>query len=138
MLENYFKITFRNILKNKVSSLINISGLSIGITCCLLTILYIGDERSYDKHHPHAYSIYRVATKLNMGGNESRMATTPGPLAFTLKQEYPEIEQVTRLVSPPGQQKQVVVYDNNSHFETNGYLADSTFFSIFTYNFLQG
>jgi len=138
MLENYIKITFRNILKNKVYSLINISGLAIGITCCLLTILYIQDERSYDKHHPEAYSIYRVATILKMGGDPSRMATSPGPLAFTLKQEYPEIEQVTRLVSPPDQQKQVVVYDNNSYFETNGYLADSTFFSIFSYHFSQG
>ncbi|QHT70434.1 FtsX-like permease family protein [Rhodocytophaga rosea] len=138
MLENYLKITFRNIFKNKVYSLINISGLAIGITCCLLTILYIQDERSYDKHHPEAYSIYRVATVLKMGGDPSRMATSPGPLAFTLKQEYPEIEQVTRLVGSPDQQKQVVVYNNNTYFETDGYLADSTFFSIFAYTFLQG
>jgi putative ABC transport system permease protein len=138
MLENYFKITLRNILKNKVYSLINISGLSLGITCCLLTILYIQDERSYDKHHPDAYSLYRVATKMKSGGNEFQMATTPGPLAFTLKQEYPEIDQVTRLVSVPGQQQQIITYNHNTYFETNGFLADSTFFSLFAYDFSQG
>ncbi|MDO1451045.1 ABC transporter permease [Rhodocytophaga aerolata] len=125
-------------LKNKVYSFINILGLAIGITCCILIVLYIQDERSYDKHHADAASIYRVATQLNAGGNQSTMATSPGPLAFALKAEYPEIVQATRLVNPPGKQQQVVVFQNNTYFETDGLLTDSTFFSIFNYKFIVG
>lgn len=138
MFSNYLKITLRSMLKNKVYSFINILGLAIGITCCILIVLYIQDERSYDKHHINAASIYRVATQMNNGGNQSTMATSPGPLAFTLKAEYPEILQATRLVSPPNKQEQVMEYNNQTYFESNGFLADSTFFTIFKYDFIAG
>jgi putative ABC transport system permease protein len=62
MLLNYFKIALRNLLKNKVFSIINIAGLTLGIACCLTLSLYIADEMSYDKHHTHIENIYRIIT----------------------------------------------------------------------------
>ena len=70
MLKNYLKIAVRNIKRNKIYSFINIAGLAIGIACCLLILLYIQDELSYDRFHKNADRIYRINTDLKFGGTE--------------------------------------------------------------------
>ena len=98
MLKNYLKIAWRNLLRYKGISLINILGLSIGITCCVLVSLFIIDERSYDKYHADAGRIYRVVKDfVNDDGSKLPDATTPPAIAPALQKDIPEIETVVRL-----------------------------------------
>src|SRR3984893_10906891 len=140
MFENYLKITFRNLARNKVFSFINIFGLAAGLATCLLIMLYILDESSYDKHHKNVERIYRIAS---LAGKESdTWAAQPAPLAWALKSDLAEIEQVTRLLKFPNMDKVLLKYEHNnenkSFFESNGYYVDSTFFQLFTYDFKYG
>lgn len=97
MLRNYFKIGIRNLIKNKFYTLINIIGLAIGIACCLLIVLFVQDELSYDEHHPHAERLYRVVSDINFGGEHSQYAVASAPMAQTLVDEYPEVELAGRM-----------------------------------------
>ncbi|WP_422081574.1 ABC transporter permease [Ulvibacterium sp.] len=136
MVINYFKITWRNLLKNKLFSFVNILGLSIGLSTCLLLVLYITDELSYDKHHDGADRLYRVA----LDTENERWAGTPGVMAKGLQQDFPEIEEVTRVLNFPNTGNLLLKNEkrNIQIFELKGYYADSTFFEVFTYEFKYG
>lgn len=137
MIRNYITIALRSIFRNKTYSFINIAGLSVGIACCLLLALYIQDEASVDRHHKDVDRIYRVISL--MGENADRtMHTTSAPIVWGIKDELPEIETVTRLVNPPGVSQNLIKYEDKQFYESNGYIADSTLFDIFTYNFKEG
>lgn len=97
MIRNYFKIAYRNLLNSKFYSFINIAGLAVGIACCLLIMLFVQNELSYDQHHPHADRLYRIKSDINYGGEHAQYGTTPAPLAAALLQEYPGIAQAGRL-----------------------------------------
>jgi len=139
MLRNYLKIAFRNLTRNKLYSSINIFGLAAGLAVCLLIMLYIFDELSYDKHQKDGDRIYRLAYISNSGETWSAQ---PAPVAFTLKAESAEAEQVTRLLKVPDLDKILLQYEQEPNtkkfFEPNGYYVDSTFFQIFTYDFTYG
>jgi len=141
MLKNYFKIAFRNLTRNKLYSSINIFGLAAGLAVCLLIMLYILDEKSYDQHHKDGDSVYRVAYKSNAGMEEGWSAQ-PAPVAFTLKAQLPEVEQAARLLKFPFMDKVLMQYqgshDTRQFYESNGYYVDSTFFQLFTYDFVYG
>src|SRR5688572_1499752 len=94
MLINYLKITFRNLARNKTFSIINIFGLAAGLATCLLIMLYIKDESEFDKHHKDGDRIFRIAS---VSSNGESWAAAPAPLAFTLKNDLPEVEEVSRL-----------------------------------------
>jgi len=138
MITNFFKIAFRNLARNKVFSFINIFGLAAGLATCLLIILYITDELSYDQHHKDADRIYRLAYSTE----KEDWSAQPAPVAAALKSDFPEVEEVTRLIKFPNMDKVLMRYDHNNttkqFFETNGYYIDSTFFKIFTYEFSSG
>ncbi|WP_232541009.1 ABC transporter permease [Spirosoma endbachense] len=138
MLRNHFKIAWRNLINNKAYSAINIFGLAVGLATCLLITLYVFDELSYDKHHENANRLYRVATATK----EENWAATAAPTAWGLKNDFPEVEQVTRILKMPNMEKMLLKYDHNHEqkhfFETNGYYVDSTFFELFTYKFKYG
>ena len=125
-------------MRNKTYSFINISGLSIGVACCLLLALYIQDEMSYDKHHANKGNIYRVTTYMNRDANLRPMGTTSPPIVWGIKDEVPEIETVTRFVNPPGVALNLIRYGTTQFYEPNGLIADSTFFDVFTYRFVEG
>ncbi|MBN1300708.1 MAG: ABC transporter permease [Melioribacteraceae bacterium] len=135
MLKNYIKIAFRNLLKYKNFSLINITGLAIGIASCVLILLFVMDELSYDRFHEKADRIYRVHTEGRLAANEFRMAVSPAPLAFTMLREFPEVEAVTRFRSYGFP---VFRYGDKAFSEEKVYWADSTFFDVFTVKFLEG
>jgi putative ABC transport system permease protein len=139
MFNNYLKIAFRNLIKNRVFAFINIFGLATGLATCLLIMLYIFDETGYDKHHKNAERIYRVASA---SGKGEEWAANSAPMAWGLKTDFPEIEQVTRILKFPNMDKVLMRYDHNKEkkqfFESNGYYVDSTFFQIFTYEFIYG
>src|SRR5215213_7350847 len=98
MLQNFFKVALRNILKNKGFSFINIFGLAIGMACSLLIFLYVKDETSYDKFHKNASRIHRVVKDfINDDGGRIPDATTPAALAPAMQREIPEVERITRV-----------------------------------------
>lgn len=143
MLRNYFKIAWRNLTKNKVFSFINIIGLSVGLTCCMLITLYILNETSYDRYQKNADNIYQVGTEFIGLGNFKKLPNTPAAMGEMMKQSFPEIQQTARLTRLFSEDKTLLQYTPNSgqiksFYETKGLMADSTFFSIFTYNFVEG
>ncbi|MFN8306817.1 MAG: ABC transporter permease [Ferruginibacter sp.] len=143
MIRTYFKIAWNNLRKNKVFSFINIFGLAAGLACCMLITLYIRNEISYDKYHKHAADIYQLGTNFIREGKETKMSGTPAPVAQAMQFEYPEIEQTTRLLALFSEDKTLLQYTEKnaapqSFYETKGYIADSSFFRVFTYDFLEG
>src|SRR6476660_8311474 len=98
MIRTYFRLDLRTLAKNKVFSFINILGLAIGLTSCLLIGLYLITEFSYDANHVNADRLYQVGTLSVIDGKADRFATTPAPMVSTMQQEFPEIEKTTRLM----------------------------------------
>lgn len=96
MLKNYLTIAFRNLRKQSFYSIINITGLAIGVACCLVIVLYIMNELSYDRHHANADRIYRIDNEILFNGNHLRLASTSAPMAGALVADYPEVEVAAR------------------------------------------
>ncbi len=144
MFKNYFILAYRNLVRNKVFSFINIFGLAIGLATCILMITYIFSELGYDKQNKNADRIYRIAYKADKKINprDKSWASTAAPLAGGLKSDLPEVEQATRLLKFPGLDKMLLSYEHSDErkmfYETNGYYVDSNFFQIFTYDFIAG
>ena len=97
MYKSYFTIAWRTFLRSKGYSLINISGLAIGLSACLLIALYVHHELSYDRFHEKANRIYRVDSELKFGDNHMILALTNPLFGETAKADFPQIEQTTRL-----------------------------------------
>ena len=130
-------------MKNKVFSVINILGLSTGLACCMLITLYILNETSYDRYQKNGDNIYQVGTEFKGLGNFKKLPNTPAAMGEMMKQVFPEIQQTTRLVRLFNEDKTLLQYTPQndavkSFYETKGYVADSTFFRMFTYNFIEG
>ncbi len=135
MLKNYLKIAVRNLLRQKVYSLINISGLAIGMACCLFILLYVRDELSYDRHHKHADRIYRVGLDAAVSGEDIHAALTAAPLAATLRAEYPEVEAATRLYKA---NRVLIDHENRKFYEDRFLWADSTVFQVLAFPLVRG
>ncbi len=97
MIRNYLTVALRNLLRQPVYSLINVVGLAIGMAACMLIVLYIQDELSYDRYHPNAERIYRIVDDIESGGQTIQTAGSPLSWAPALKRDYPEIEQFVRM-----------------------------------------
>jgi putative ABC transport system permease protein len=143
MIKTYFKIAWNNLKKNKIFSFINIFGLSVGLASCMLITLYIINELSYDKYQKNGNNIYQVATTFVQQGAEHKLPNTPAPMAYTMQADFPEVENAARLLSLFSEDKTLLQYNEKngtpkSFYETKGYLADSTFFRMFTYKFIEG
>jgi putative ABC transport system permease protein len=138
MLQNYLKISFRTLWKNKKLSLINIFGLAVGIACSLLIFLFVQDELSYEKFNTDSAQIHRVVKDfINDDGSRIPDATTPGPLAGAMKREIPEVVEITRL-HPSWGGTTVVQYADKKIAEERMMRVDSTFFNVFTVPFIKG
>jgi putative ABC transport system permease protein len=130
MIRNYFKIAWRNLLKNKGFTAINIIGLSLGIGCFVMISMFVIDELSYDLHHEKAESIYRINSDVIFGGTEMSMAVSSDPMGETLKNDYPEVEQYVRLYASNG--SKLIKKGNEFINESAITHADSTLFDVFT------
>ncbi len=135
MLKNYLKVALRNLWKNKGFSAINIIGLSVGLATCLLIMLYVTDELSYDKYNKKADRIYRVDGDLQFGGNHFILAVVPEPMGPTLKKDYPEVEQYVRFRGYGGF---LVKKGNENVHEEKVIYVDSTLFDVFTLPMIAG
>ena len=144
MIKNYLKVAWRNLVKSKVFSFINIFGLSVGLTCCMLITVYIYNEVSYDKYHKNINQLYQLATTFVKDGKEDKTPNTPAPMAAAMKQEFPEISETARMMALFAEDKTLLQYkdaatgEQKSFYETKGFLADPTFFSLFTYHLTEG
>ncbi len=136
MISNYLKVAWRNLLKNKTFSLINIAGLAIGLSCFMLISLYVLDELSFDRYHEKAGRIYRIHSDISIGGTELRLAVVSDPMGATLKKDYPVVEQFTRIYAYSGSKflKKGTEYIN----ETDAVYVDSTFFDVFSFPAVAG
>lgn len=136
MIKNYFIIAWRNLLKNKTFSLINIIGLAAGLSCFILIALYVADELSYDRYNTNANRIYRINSDIMFGGNKLHLAVTSDPMGATLKKDYPQVEEYVRFYAPGNV---VRIKKGNEYIrETNTVFADSTLFNVFTLPAIEG
>lgn len=144
MLKNYLKIAWRNMLRKKAYSAINITGLAIGITCCILITLYVQDELSYDRYNTHFDKIYRVLHAYrNPKDVDRHSAPAPedyqvwgnAPVAPSLAADFPEIQKMVRFTSP----NTFLLEHGERRFQEEGLVfTDSTVFDIFSWKMLAG
>ena len=134
MLRNYFTIAFRNLLRHKGFSFINVFGLAVGLACCLLIVLYVLDELSYDRFHAKGDRIARVIMDYGFGDQTGQTAHTGTKVAPAFSRDFPEVELATRVYDA----KTVVRYQDKLFEEKAFFYADSTFFRIFSFPLLQG
>jgi putative ABC transport system permease protein len=130
MIKNYISIAWRNLLKNKTFSLINLVGLASGLACFILIALYVADEISYDRHNEKASRIYRINSDILFGGNNLHMAVTPDPMGAVLQKDYPQVESFVRFYNSSG--SKLIKKGNEFINESNVVHADSTLFDVFT------
>ncbi len=135
MLKNYLKIAFRNLFKHKGYSFINITGLAIGIACCVVIYLYITDELGYDKYHSNLDRIYRVAGKYQSKTSSSASATICAPVGQVLQDNFPQVEKVAQVLPVSSG---LVKYQENMFYEGNRMYANTELFSVLTIPFLKG
>lgn len=134
MLRNFFKIAYRNILRNKGFSFINISGLAIGMASAMLILLWVQNEVSYDRFHVKLNRLYQVWSNDKIDGSIRSLTNTPEIMAPALKKDYPEVEDVTRvnwtrnLFSAEGEKKLMSV----------GAVVDPGFLTMFSFPLLKG
>ncbi|MFC1565153.1 ABC transporter permease [candidate division KSB1 bacterium] len=135
MFNNYIKITFRNLRKNKIFSLINIAGLAVGMACCILIMAYINFELSYDKFNENADDIYRVAVRGQISGRFLEIATLAAPQGPNMVKDFPEVISAVRFRETG---KKLIRYEDNVVYETGILYADSSVFNVFSFELVQG
>jgi putative ABC transport system permease protein len=139
MFKNYLKIALRDFWKNKTFSLINIIGLTVATACCLIILVYVRDQYGYDDYHQGSDRLYRVTTEIREGENNDFLAATCSPPVIpAMRRDFPEIEAATRLLSPPGKESYLLSNMDKKFYETKGYYADTGFFNVFSFKFLEG
>jgi len=139
MKRNYLKIAWRNLVRNKVSSIINIGGLAIGLACVVFISLYISDELSYDRFFKNADRIFRVNTHELMANSEFTAGQTPPPVGAALVNNIPEVESYTRIYRPGDQIIHFVRNGQKGSLTEKSLLSvDSNFLQVFSYPLLAG
>jgi putative ABC transport system permease protein len=137
MIRNYLKIAIRNLLRHRFISFINLFGLTVGLTCCLLITVYILNELSYDKYNNNAKNIYRVTRSFNNseGVVSLNLATISPPFGYYFPTDFPEIKKMTRLLDNGATP---LKYKDKIFNEKDIFFADENLFDVFTVNVLRG
>lgn len=135
MFQHYFKIGWRNLVRQKMYTLINLAGLTIGMTCFILIAFFIQNELSFDRHHEKADRTYRVAQqqKGNVFRGTDQFAVSPQPLAPALREHFPEVEAATTFTL-----NEHLLYQEDEFFSSRLLYADQQLFDVFTINIVQG
>lgn len=135
MLKNYLKIALRNIFHHKGYSFINVLGLALGIACCLIIMVWVLDELSYDRFHENAASIYRIEQDQFYTERVFHVNVTPYPMSEGCKAEIPEIKYATPL---PSTGTVLIRYKDKAFFESDVFAVQPDFLSMFTFPFIKG
>ena len=136
MFKNYLKVAIRNLIKRRVTSLVNLAGLSIGITLTVLLILYAKFELDYDKFHKEPESTYRLLRNENLGDNEQVIAKSSPRIMLSVMDDFPEIESITLLFKHWNEP--LLSIDDIGFYEKRLLFADSAFFDVFGYELMLG
>jgi putative ABC transport system permease protein len=135
MFKNYVQIALQLLRKQKMFSLLNIFGLTVGVTCCLMIFLYVFNEFSYDNFHKNFRTIYRVMRVGNLNGQRVEIPYLSAPYATALLNDYPDAIRHAVRVMPDND---LIKYKNTFYNEKHIYLADSNFFQVFDFALLKG
>jgi len=135
MIKNYFKIALRNFRRNRAFSLINLGGYAVGMACCLLILIYIRHESSYDKYHKDGERIYRIVQDIRTKSANRVFAPIAPMVAPTLKSEYPEVKNAARILTT---RPHLVRQENKIFYEDKFMYADQELFDVLTIPFAQG
>ncbi|HEX9511327.1 MAG TPA: ABC transporter permease, partial [Puia sp.] len=133
MLKNYFKIAFRNLLRSKGFSAINISGLAIGMASAILILLWIQNEMSFDRFYKKSDRLYLMHNRDKFSGELWAWGTTPKIMGPTLKTSYPEVEDAVRFNNVT-----FLTTVGETHLNSRGAFTDSGFISMFDFPLLKG
>ena len=136
MFSNYIKVAFRNLARNKVFSVINILGLSIGLTISFLIILFVIDELRYDRFHNNAGDIYRVSSRGEIGGQPFHTTKNTARLVPEMMRDFNEVIEYTRIYKVP--QSAYLEHGNKKFYEERILFVDTSFFSVFSYKLIAG
>ena len=136
MISNYLKVAIRNLMRNKTFSAINILGLAIGMACCMLILLYVQDELSYDRHHKNANRIYRLATNAKVAGVVRQVAMTPFSTGPALVEDYAEVIDVVRFLK--ADEKTLVGNQQDHFYESSVLFTDANVFHVFDFPLRKG
>ena len=137
MIKNYLKIAFRSLIKNKAYTIINILGLAFGLGCCIMILLYVQDETSYDEFYENGDDIYRMVLERKYPDHSTNYAIIPDGFSAVVPEEIPEVKQSTRLLGFPGFSN-IVKYEDKIFEEYYMFSADSNFFSVLDFELIQG
>ncbi|MBT3755436.1 MAG: FtsX-like permease family protein [Candidatus Cloacimonetes bacterium] len=135
MFKNYLKIAYRNIIKRKTYSIINIFGLALGLTACILVGLYIWQDFSYDNFHVNRDRLYRLTTHTTDPAGNYSLLQSSARIAPAIKQKFPELDKVTRVYFSS---ENLLVFDDKKFYEEDVIFADEDFFEMFSYNTIMG
>lgn len=135
MFKNFLITIFRNFNRNKFYTVLNVVGLSMGLICAILIVLFIQDELSYDKYNVKHKRIIRLASDFTLNGKRDRVATSPMPFGPTFKQEFPEVEEFVRV---QGSGRQQFKYGDKEFYEDRISYIDSSVFRVFSYKLIKG
>src|SRR4051812_27335158 len=135
MLKNLLLTALRNFKKDKWYNILNVLGLTIGITFSLFLIFYVTDELSYDRYQKNADRIFRINTYIQEKDKNTDWTLSQLPLGPRLKKDYPEVEEMTRFIP---RERTLFKSGENNYYETKVYYADSTVFKVFAQNFVEG
>lgn len=135
MFRNLLKTTVRYIRKHAGYSILNILGLTLGITSALFIIIYVSDELSYDRWHEKADRIYRVSSRITETDDQFTWIVAQIPFGPQVARDYPEVESFTRFINMP---RAAYKFEDKEYIEENFFYADSTVFDIFTYKVIKG
>lgn len=135
MIKNLLKVAIRHIRKHPGYSILNILGLTLGISSALFLIIYVTDELSYDRYHENAGRIYRVSAKITEPDDQFTWNVAQIPMGPQVVQDYPEVQSFVRFINMP---RSLYKYEDKEYIEEDFYYADSTLFDIFSYKVLKG
>jgi len=135
MIKNLILVAFRNLVKDKGYSLLNILGLTIGITFSLFLVFYVMDELSFDRHFEYANRIHRINAYIDEPDNKMKWANTQFPLAPVLQKDFPEVEEAIRFVSA---ERKMFKKGELKFYENKIYYTDSNIFKVFDYKMIEG
>lgn len=134
MIKNYIKVAWRNLVHNKSLAIIKLAGLSIGLSVCMLILLYTSDEFSYDRFHVNSPRIYRIAQEMQVGNNPTqRIQITPAAMGPAYRESIPEVQNFVRITGDA-----ITIKQNNEVFTESPLFADESFFSVFSFPLISG
>ena len=138
MLKNYINIAIRSLKRQKSYSLINVFGLSAGIMACIVIMLYVRDETSYEKFYPEAEKIFRVTSVFETSGSAQRVAISPARVSVVSNQSIPEVEHITHMLDWTVGRELLIEVGDQTFIEKEVYFADTSYFQVFQHRFLEG